>query len=351
MPECSFSSLLDTYRKPKAKPDKDDSPTGEESGLFGKKEPAKPEAVFTEQENTRLKGYLVEAKKREQSGDIKAALELYTKYKQEFLAIKNRGKSIETLSPEYIEALSEIFKGETLDTITLPKPEELTDEYFSKMYPETQRDEDTAKGLVSYRPSWWKDKADASIVGSAEEIWGQAFIRSMQSEATQLQDSLLLTESIQKPNYTGGSQQYGSKEGADATLDPLLPIIREVFGEEANRFNLSWDQITNDLLPKVKEKITSSFTAKGLPIPNFDVILTPALVSNIQTTLNHPENSQTTTYEWSSTPLLKQDNTDSGLRLVVGYSGRGGAGYVYGYHRGGSWDYDGFRLSVVFKKH
>ena len=93
--------------------------------------------------------------------------------------------------PEYIEALSEIFKGETLDTITLPKPEELTDEYFSKMYPETQRDEDTAKGLVSYRPSWWKDKADASIVGSAEEIWGQAFIRSMQSEATQLQDSLL----------------------------------------------------------------------------------------------------------------------------------------------------------------
>ena len=84
MPERSFSSLLDTYRKPKAKPDKDDSPTGEESGLTGKKEPAKPEAVFTEsKENTRLRVILLKLKK-EQSGDIKAALELYTKYKQNF---------------------------------------------------------------------------------------------------------------------------------------------------------------------------------------------------------------------------------------------------------------------------
>ena len=345
----SSSSILDAFRKPNPlAPDKADSPEEGESGLSGKKEQAAP---FTEQENTRLKGYLVKAKAKEQAGDREAALKLYTCYKTEFLAIKNRGKSVETLSPEYIEALSEVFKGETLEKIDLPKPEELIDKYFAKMYPETQREEDTAKGLVSYRPSWWKDKADKFIVGSAEETWGQTYVRSMKSEAAQLQGALLLTESIQKPKYTDGSQQYGSKDGLDSTVDPLLPVIQEVFGDKANRFNLTWDKINNDLIPKIKERITAAFIKKGLPIPNFDVILTPALASNIQTTLNLPANSQTNTAEWSSTPLLKQDNTDSGRRLLVGNSDRGGAGYVFGDHRGNSWDNDGFRLSVVFKKH
>jgi len=80
------------------------------------------------------------------------------------------------------------------------------------------------------------------------------------------------------------------------------------------------------------------------------VILTPAIVSNLQTTLNHPENSQTNTSEWASTILLKQDGTDSGYRLVVGYSGDGGAGYVDDGHRGDRWGSRGFRLSVVFGK-
>ncbi|MBI5022828.1 MAG: hypothetical protein HZC05_01510, partial [Candidatus Magasanikbacteria bacterium] len=146
------------------------------------------------------------------------------------------------------------------------------------------------------------------------------------------------------------SQQYGTKEGADATLDPLLPIIHEVFGKEANRFKLSWDDIKEKLLPKVKEKIQDVLTGKHLSVLDFKVILTPALVGNQQMTNLRPENSQTNTYEWTSTPFLKQDNTDSGHRLVVGHSGNGGAGSVDGNHRGSSWDSNGFRLSVVFKK-
>ena len=329
---------------PKPKPDKPDSAVA--------KEPAKSETVLTDEENTCLKGYLITAKAKETSGDIKAALELYTKYKQEFLAIKNRGKSMETLSPEYLEALSKVFKGETLDNIPMPKPEELTEEYFDKMYPVTQREEDTARGLVSFRPSWWNNAADSSIVGSAKETWWQAFVRSMKKEAEGFKKMSLFTESIQKPKHIDGSQQYGTKEGTDATQDPLLPIIQEVFGDKANRFNLTWDQITNKLLPKVKEKITVAFTSKGLSAPDFEVILTPALVSNQQMTNLRSENSQTTTWEWSSTPLLKQDNTDTGRRLFVGDSGLGGAGCVDDNPRGHSGDGRGFRLSVVFaEKH
>jgi len=235
---------------------------------------------------------------------------------------------------EYIKALAEVFKGETLDEIAMPKPEELTDEYFDKMYPAKQREADTARGLVSYRSSWWNQDANKDLVGQVEETWGQVYARSMKSEAERFTDSIIFSESIQKPKYKNGSQQYGTTEGDDADIDQLLPLINEVFGKKANRFNLSWDDITAKLIPKIKEKIQEAFAGKHLSVPNFEVILTPALISNRQMTEQRPENSQTNTSEWTSTILLKQDGTDSGHRLLVGHSERGGAAYVDNDRRG-----------------
>ena len=232
----------------------------------------------------------------------------------------------------------------------MPKEEELTDEYFDKMYPVKQRAEDTTRGLTSYRPNWWNESSNKEITGPDKETWGQAFERSMRAEAEQFKESVIFTESIQKPKYKDGKQQYGTIEGTEPDKDPLLPIIQKVFGKKANRFNLTWDQITNELLPKVKEKIKDEFAGRCATIPDFEVILTPAIVSNLQTTLNHPENSQTNTSEWTSTILLKQDGTDSGYRLLVGDSERGGAGSVGDDPRESRWGDRGFRLSVVFGK-
>ena len=261
-----------------------------------------------------------------------------------------RKNGVETFPPEYIEALSEVFKGEKLDLTAMPKEEELTDEYFDKMYPVKQRAEDTTRGLTSYRPNWWNESSNKEITGPDKETWGQAFERSMRAEAEQFKESVIFTESIQKPKYKDGKQQYGTIEGTEPDKDPLLPIIQKVFGKKANRFNLTWDQITNELLPKVKEKIKDEFAGRCATIPDFEVILTPAIVSNLQTTLNHPENSQTNTSEWASTILLKQDGTDSGYRLVAGFSEDGGAGFVYYVPRENRWNGRGFRLSVVFGK-
>ena len=261
-----------------------------------------------------------------------------------------RKNGVETFPPEYIEALSEVFKGEKLDLTAMPKEEELTDEYFDKMYPVKQRAEDTTRGLTSYRPNWWNESSNKEITGPDKETWGQAFERSMRAEAEQFKESVIFTESIQKPKYKDGKQQYGTIEGTEPDKDPLLPIIQKVFGKKANRFNLTWDQITNELLPKVKEKIKDEFAGRCATIPDFEVILTPAIVSNLQTTLNHPENSQTNTSEWTSTILLKQDGTDSGYRLLVGDSERGGAGSVGDDPRESRWGDRGFRLSVVFGK-
>jgi len=346
MPERHFDSILDKFRKKAVKP----AETGPAEAAKAEKE---NETAFTEEENKRLEGYLLLAKEKERSGDQRGAYELYVKYKKEFIEIKIKSgkESAEAFPPEYLEALSEVFKGEKLDLMAMLKAEELTEEYFAKMYPTEQRGEDTARGLTSYRPSWWNGAVNKDMIGPDEETWGQAYERSMRTEAEQFKESVIFTESIQKPKYTNGTQQYGTAEGKDADKDPLLPIIQEVFGDKANRFKLSWDQITNELLPKVKEKIKDEFVNKHITVPDFEVILTPAIISNLQTTLNHPENSQTNTYEWTSTILLKQDGTDSGgYRLMVGYSGNGGAGYVNNAHRGSRWDGRGFRLSVVFEK-
>ena len=343
MPERSLASILDRFRKKgeKSKP--------AEPSKAGKSEKEKG-PVFTESEDTKLKGYLYQAQARERAGDNIGAYELYALYKKEFIEIKKRrGETAGEISPEYMEALAEVFKGEDLDKVSMPKPEELTDEYFDKMYPETQRAEDKDRGLVSYRPSWWNNAADKGIVGPAEETWGQVYARSLKAEAERFGGKILVTESIQKPNYKDGSQQYGTVEGNDAAKDPLLPIIQEVFGEKANRFNLSWDDITTKLTPKVKEKIKAAFASKHLSVPNFEVILTPALASNRQMTEQRPKNCQTNTFEWTSTILLKQDGTDSGDRLLVGDSGHGGAGCVNGARRGDWWYLRGFRLSVVFE--
>jgi len=250
----------------------------------------------------------------------------------------------------HLEAMQELFGADTLEPLVLPRPDQITDEYIKMMYPITPSAADKAKGLRSYRSDWWNREADKSIIHSAKETLGNAYLRSFRGEATELQDALVLTESIIKPKYFfDRTLQYGSVEDADDTLDPLLPLIREVLDEEATRFNLTWDQITTELIPKAKEKMSANFTAKGLSVPNFDVILTPALASNLQMTLNHPENSTTSTGEWSNTTLLKQDGSDSGHRLIVGFSVNGGAAFVRNDDRSDRWNDRGFRLSVVLR--
>jgi len=248
----------------------------------------------------------------------------------------------------HLEAIQELFGTDTIEPFVLPRPDQITDEYMDIMFPATQPEADKVRGLVSYRPVWWNREADKDVVGPVTETLGSAYLRSFRGEAAELQGALVLTESITKPRYEN-DRQYGSVEGMDDTLDSLLPLIREVFGPSANRFNLSWDQITTELIPVVKDKISSTFTAKGLSMPNFEVILNPALANNLQMTLNHPENSSTNTCEWSNTTLLKQDGSDSGPRLLAGYSVDGGAAFVGSYVRLAQWSGLGFRLSVVLR--
>jgi hypothetical protein len=262
------------------------------------------------------------------------------------------------LTEAHLEVFNKVFGKGNLELSIMPSEAQLTDQYFEVMYPKTQRPEDAVRGLKSYHPDWFSEPADTDVVGPFPEdwteeddprkIWFSAYRRSMAQTAKQYHGSLILTETVKKPNLSDGKQQYTTKDGKP---DPLTSILQEVFGEtQTHRFKLSHDQWTTELIPRLKEKIIQRLTAKGLTPPNFEIILTPAIISNQQTTLTNPENSQTNTYEWAADTLLKNDHTDSGRCLAAGRSGSGGAGFVGSGSRGDSWFSVGGRLSVVFKK-
>lgn len=210
--------------------------------------------------------------------------------------------------------------------------------YVKTMFPETQRPEDTANGLTSFRPSWF----DAT------------YVASMRQELNALGGSLVLLDTAIKPKYKDGSQHYGTPEGNDPAQDPLLPLFREALAmpekPTPNRFNHSRDELQNKLIPLAKEKIKAELASRGLPEVDFEVILAPAILDNQEMTFNQPLSSTTNTWEWTNTPKLDSNNTDTGRFLAAGRSGGGGAGFLYGYDRSSGLDYLGARLAVVFKK-
>ncbi len=255
------------------------------------------------------------------------------------------------LTQEHLDTVREALSGgkgfEERVLPTLSDLRDLDETYESVMYPEIQNEADKAKGLVSHRPDWWNTKSDLKNVTGT---WGEVYLRSMRQELDALGGSLIQLDTATKPSYTDGKQQYGTKEGADPAADTLLPLFREAFGPDANRFSHSWDDLEAKLLPLAKRKIAETLKAKGLSKVKFEVILVPATLDNLEMTFNHPESSTTNTYEWTSTTIMDDSGNDTGRRLVVGFSDDGGAGYVVGDARGYSSGRLGARLAVVWKK-
>jgi hypothetical protein len=226
---------------------------------------------------------------------------------------------------------------------------DLDETYTDAMYPKEQSRVDKDRGLVSYRPSWWKDASDKDIT-KTDETWGEAYTRSMRQELNTIGGSLVLLDTAIKPKYQSGEQQYGSVEGDQSDADPLLPLFREAFGPEANRFKHSWDDLETKLIPLAKEKIKAELASRGLKEVSFTVMLVPATLDNLEMTLNTPQSSTTDTWEWTSTQLKDGENNDTGHRLDAGDSVYGGAGRLLYAHRSLSLGNLGARLAVVFKK-
>jgi hypothetical protein len=233
------------------------------------------------------------------------------------------------------------------------------------MFPKAQLESDKKRGLTSFRPSRWDQIAESMYASDPKETWGQVYARSMRAELENIGGSLVLLDTAIKPNYKKGKQHYGSVDGTDPSKDPLLPLFKEVHEDivkgklspaarqekkhSDNRFNWSSDNLQL-VLDRVKEKITKELNSRGLANVDFEVILVPATLDNLEMTFNSPESSSTGTWERTSTVLLDKDNKSTDQHLLVGHVDNGGAGDVNCLHRSVADDGRAARLTIVFKK-
>ncbi len=261
------------------------------------------------------------------------------------------GETVEDSSPKemkygkQIKAIEDIFFGENKPFISEPiHPEELTAEWFNKMYPVEQTEEDSKKGLVNYRSTSMKQTGlDGNRIGS------EVFFEIMKKEAEQLAQKydLFVTESIQKPSVTTFQEKhYGSQEGLSKNLDIVESIITWCDGlpptaSRYGRFKLCIDEV-NIILAKIKEMICNDWNEKKLKYRDFDVILTPALLFR-QLCEVYPALTQTLGEERTSTLGL-----NTWQNLVVG--GREGAGNINVVRDNTRNDHTGFRFTIAFKK-
>ncbi len=254
---------------------------------------------------------------------------------------------IEGLTKKHLNVLAEIFGENNLVPQVMPSPQDLTDEYFEMMYPKHPIARDVDAGLISYRPEWWDQSKDLLGLGVNEGNNKDAYMRSFRFQAESLQGSLILTESILKPKFH--CEYYGSLDGRDPSLDILMVDFSKLLLCEKNRFDMMYNEIEGSFLPYLQKKIMDEFLKKKLSIPPFEVIITPALCSNMFATFVDPRYSCNSTFEWTSTKLLLADGSDSGRIITVGNWNSGGAGFVHSLHRMIHMTSTGFRISIVFK--
>lgn len=260
------------------------------------------------------------------------------------------------ITQEQLDVIREVFGAGNLEPLILPRADQFDDAYRNAFYPAGETPDDTRRDLTNHHPSYWSQDAERVFQQRGRETWGEVFTHALRQGLAFLQPSasnenaILLIETIAKPNFSSDGRYYGTKEGLDDSRDPLLPLIRDVFGAEAKRFNHTHNQLSERLLPRVQTRIQQRLEARGLTMPKISVILAPAVSFNTATVLRHPELSRTDTWEWSNDILPDGQDGDSGHRLGVGSSDHGGAGHVCYDHRDVRSDYGGFRLAVVLDR-
>jgi hypothetical protein len=259
------------------------------------------------------------------------------------------------LDPEYLDRLYAMSAAEaTAELDKIP--------YVQEMFPREQSEADTAAGITRERPSWWSQEGKVDVLTkdlkTGKDIWkketiaptkGVAYLRSIAQELNTLQGVTILLDSARKPNYTDGTQPYGTLEQPD----PLQGLFAEVFRDKPHRFSHTWDELNTQLLPALKTKILNNLKAKGITNiqeTDFAVTLTPFHTDQEFMVKNSKESSGTNCYDWTSTPLLKQNGEDTGHRLLSGLSDLGGVGYVVGGLRSACDGVGGPRFAVMWQK-
>ncbi|HLC94203.1 MAG TPA: hypothetical protein VJH96_01390 [Patescibacteria group bacterium] len=159
------------------------------------------------------------------------------------------------------------------------------------------------------------------LVGRNLEEWYWRQIKNGDIDHPQLPGVWVAVESMPKPSY---GESYRKTPVSDKM-------------GLSDRFNVNW----NDAQAAIQKAKRGILSEAGLP-SSLDVRMLETLEWNLLA--NREGWGATNTYEWTNTEYRAGGESN---RVIAGYSGSGGAAYVYWYHPGDSSDDLGFRLVVV----
>ncbi len=274
--------------------------------------------------------------------------------------------TVETITPaekysEHIDAIKELIFGQFEPFITDPAEDgDMNHEKFLSLFPEITESQwnalpDKDKTLVNFRSHLWQRSPGVySLVHQPGSIMSEVMERSLIKDAKEVAEkySLLVTETIIRPNSLEGEvmgEHYGSYSGSIENLDPIAKMIG---GGSNLRFNRVGMWLISNTFPKLKNIIQKKWNEEGLSLPNFEVILTPALV-NRRLNEEFPGLSQVKTSELSGTFVVSHDGYKSNMRILVGGSENGGAGSLYTTTNENVYtpsQTTGFRITIAFLK-
>ncbi len=248
----------------------------------------------------------------------------------------------------YVEVIQEELFGNKEPFFSIPpKPEDLTDEWFEKMYPDVdndhQRPEDLTAGRICFRPPSENKRAKFGIVSkllsrldrssksvSEEHSVMGAYFRSIKAEAEFLKESesvftsrLLISNADIKIDDNVFSIARAAKGG----------LLIQLYG----------------LLRSMEDNIVKKFKKSGFKIPAFQVLLTPVSVSR-QFMEQNPNMSKLDFSVLSETPLLDESGKETTKWLTTGGVDLGGAGAIGTLNVKDAPQFTMFRLSIVFYK-
>ncbi len=269
----------------------------------------------------------------------------------------------------YIEAIQDQFFGIDEPYVCLPpKPEEINDAWFEKMFPNVdkdhQRDEDVKAGRLNFRPhicnidlsvarkeyaviEWFKKKLKKNYKPKdcLVKTFMDDFVRAMKNEVTEMSDWEMVYSELAMP-----IEQDDKRRGL--VIDPINDYINEAFGENKTRYFLGVDDVRLTLVQKIEDELIKKWKEQGLKIPPFRVMCTPAVITR-QIMEDKPELSQSI-YRILTSTKIENEKAYLTIGGFIGYEEdkdqeNGGAGSVW-YKTMDDKHAEFFRLSIVFYK-
>lgn len=237
------------------------------------------------------------------------------------------------LTTQHLKAIEEVI-GRRLQLGILPRRNEIyfgSPEYVKVMYPEYQHQEDTERGIISYRSTNWNEKPQFNGYEEEFSTEGELYLWSMQQELDEKGGSLILLDDADEVDYRNLFQWDNFDDYWGEKAQVIQSFMRSCIGDRISQkfqeSGLTGITVERDIEIDVPSAVLLNhhFTFHKRTRP---------WLSYEEFTKKHPRETyfyDTIDGEWTSTRLSSRTNPSAieSRALIVGITKQGGAAEVH----------------------